>query len=226
MPRPGLGGEEEGDVPRDVQQPHRQGDLVAAGIREPASVPACEDELERRLDGRAELEPPCESLRHLAHRRKRLTRSRAGVGDRLRNERLAHLLRAARPDVRPVEREHLLGVGRVDEEERRSVRDVVVIQLDRLVPVRRAAGGVEERDVVGVDELLRRRSGELAETDCEHRGAQRMLERLPGAEVGRERDRADGLGRANRLLDVRQCSTSSGVGCRHVAILRSVGSSG
>ena len=104
------------------------------------------------------------------------------------------------PDVGPVEREHLRRVGRVDEVEGGSVRDVVAVQLRRLVPVRRAPGGVEERDVVGVRELLRRRSGELAETDREHGGAQRVLERLPGAEVGREREGADHLGGADRPL--------------------------
>ena len=169
-------------------------------VREPASVPAREDVLERRLDVRAELEPAREPLRHLAHRRERLTGSRAGVGDRLLDQRGADLRRPADADVRPVEREHLRGVGRVDEEERGSVRDVVAVELRRLVPVRRAPGGVEERDVVRVRELLRRRSGELAETDREHGGAQRVLERLPGAEVGRERQRADHLGGADRPL--------------------------
>ena len=113
---------------------------------------------------------------------------------------LADLRGPADADVRAVEREHLRGVGRVDQEERGSVRDVVVEHLHRLVPVRGAAGGVQQRDVVGVRKLLRRRSGQLPETDREHGGAQRVLERLPGAEIGRERQRADHLGRADRLL--------------------------
>ena len=46
--------------------------------------------------------------------------------------------------------------------------DVVAEELRGLVPVRRAAGGVQERDVVRVGELLRRRAGELAEADREH----------------------------------------------------------
>ena len=132
----------------------------------------------------------------------------------------ADLRGAAGPDVRPVERKHLRGVGRVDEEERGSVRDVVVVHLDRLVPVRRAPGGVEERDVVGVGELLRRCSGELAEPDGEHGGAQRVLERLPGAEVGREREGADHLGSADRPLARRQhCCDCSWIVRRHVGIL-------
>ena len=63
------------------------------------------------------------------------------------------------PTCGPVEREHLRGVGRVDEEERGSVRDVVAEDLRRLVAVRRTAGGVQERDVVRVGELLRGRAG-------------------------------------------------------------------
>ena len=58
---PGLvrprGREEEGDVPRHVQQTHRQGDLVAADVWKPTAVPAREDVLERCLDVRAEVEP-------------------------------------------------------------------------------------------------------------------------------------------------------------------------
>ena len=46
----------------------------------------------------------------------------------------------------------------------------------------------------------RRRAGELAETNREHRRAQRVLERLAGAEVGGEREGADHLGRTNRPL--------------------------
>ena len=68
------------------------------------------------------------------------------------------------------------------------------------MPVRGAAGGVEERDVVRVGELLRRRSRELAEADCEHGRPQRMLERLSGAEVGCERERPDQLGCAERMV--------------------------
>ena len=59
---------------------------------------------------------------------------------------------------------------------------------------------MEERDVVRVDEILRRRPGELAEPHREHGGAQRVLERLAHAEVRRERERADDLGGADRLL--------------------------
>jgi hypothetical protein len=81
------------------------------------------------------------------------------------------------------------------------MRDVVAEQLRRLVPVRRATRGMEERDVVRIHELLGRRSGELAETNREHGAAQRMLERLPGAEVGCDREGTNHLGRADRSLD-------------------------
>ena len=59
------------------------------------------------------------------------------------------------------------------------MRDVVAEQLRGLVPVRGAAGGVQQGDVVGVRELLGRRTGELAEADREHGRAHRVLERLP-----------------------------------------------
>jgi hypothetical protein len=59
---------------------------------------------------------------------------------------------------------------------------------------------MEERDEVRVRELLGRCSGELTETDREHRSAQRVLERLAGAEVGCERQGANHLGSADRPL--------------------------
>jgi hypothetical protein len=59
---------------------------------------------------------------------------------------------------------------------------------------------MEKGDVIRVRELLRRRSGQLAETDREHGGAQCVLERLPGTEVRRERKSPDQLGSADRLL--------------------------
>ena len=67
---------------------------------------------------------------------------------------VADLRGAAGTDVGLVERENLGRLGRVDEVEGGSVRDVVAVQLRRLVPVRRAPGGVEERDVVSLAELL------------------------------------------------------------------------
>ena len=181
-----------------------------ATLREPLPVPAREDVLERRLDAGAEAEPAGEPLRHLAHRRERLACPRPASAI------AASIIRSrtsggrARPDVVAVEREDLRGVGRVDQVERGPVHDVVAEQLRRLVAVRRAAGGVEERDVVGVRELLRRRPGELAEADREHGRAQRVLERLPGAEVGGERERPDQLGGADRLLHAPTgCSTET-----------------
>ena len=98
-------------------------------VRESAPVPAREDVLERGLDVRAELEPAREPLRDLAHRRERLARPRAGVGDCVLDQRSADFRRAAGADVGLVEREHLRRVGRVDQEEGGSVRDVVAVQL-------------------------------------------------------------------------------------------------
>ena len=195
-----------------MEKTDRQRERIAAGVREAPPVPAREDVLERRLNVRVELEPAREALRNLAHRRERLARPRAGVGDRVFDQRSADFWSAAGADGGLVERKHLCGVGRIDQEEGGSVRDVVVVHLQRLVPVRRAPGGVQEGDVVRVRKFLCRRSGELAEPDREHRGAQRMLERLPGTEVGRERERTDHLGGADRLLAFREG--------RHRAIVR------
>jgi len=107
------------------------------------------------------------------------------VGNGLLDHGGAELRGATEADVGPEERKDLCGVARVDEREHGPRHDVVAVQLRRLVSVRGAPRGVKERDVVRVDELLRRCSGELAETDREHGGAQRVLERLPGAEIGR-----------------------------------------
>ena len=166
--------------------------------RESPSVPAREDVLERRLDARAEAQPAGEALRHLTVHRERMTSDREAVLDGLLDHRGAELGGATEADVRPEERKHFCGVAQVDERERGARHDVVAVELRGLVPVRRAPRGVKERDVEGVDELLRRRSGELAQANREHRAAHRMLERLSGAEVGRERQGADDLGGANR----------------------------
>ena len=187
LARPGRG-EEERDVPRHVEETHRRRDRVASCARESAPIAAREAMLERRLDTRPEVEPTREPLRDLAHRRERLTSPRGGVCDRVFEEGGADLQDLADADVGPVEREHLRRVGRVDEEERCPMRDVVAVELRRLVAVRGASRSVEQRDVVRVDELLRGRAGELSQTDREHGGAQGVLERLSGTEVGRERE--------------------------------------
>ena len=101
-------------------------------------------------------EPPGEPLRHLAHLRERLARPRRRALDRHLDHLRAHLRRSAEPDVGSIELDHLCRVGRVDEIEGGPVRDVVAEQLRRLMSVRRAAGGVKQRDVVGVRQLLAR----------------------------------------------------------------------
>ena len=168
----GAGGrEEERDVARHVQEAHRHRERVAADAREATSVPAREHVLEGSLDAGGEVEPPREALRDLAHRSKRIARARAGVRDRILDERRAGLRGLACPDVCAVEREHLFTARRVDEIERSPVLDVVAVERRRLMPVGCAPRGVEERDVVGVGEVPRGGSGELAEADREHGGA-------------------------------------------------------
>ena len=183
-----------------MQQAHRQRDRVAGDGGKAASVPTSEHELQRCLDVRAEVEPPRKTLRDLAHRRESLTCPRPGVGDRFLDDRRANLRRPADADVGAIELEHLGRTGRVDQEERCAVRDVVAEQLRRLVTVRRAPRGVEQRDVVRIDQILSRGSRQLTEPDHENSRAQRVLEGLAGAEVGRERDRTNHLGGADGLL--------------------------
>ena len=193
-------GEEERKVPRHVEETCRQRQLLAADpSRQALPVPAGEHVLERPLDAGTQLEPACEPLRNLAHRRERLAGSRR-IGERRLDQPLANLRRASRTHVGAVEGEHLRRVGRIDQEEGCPVLDVLAEEERRLVPVRGAAGGVEERDVVRVGDFRRRRSRELAETDGQHRASQGVLERLPGAEIGRQRDRPDDLRCPDRVL--------------------------
>ena len=152
-----------------------------------------------------------EALRDLAHRFQRFARPRAGFGDRLLEHLRANLRRPSEPDEGAIELEHLVRLGGVDQVEGGAVRDVVAEQLPRLVSVRGAAGRVQQRDVVGIGELVSRGARELAEPHREHGRANGVLERLPGAEVGRDRQRGDQLGGANRLLDAH----SGGCGARH-----------
>ena len=177
-----------------------------ATTREVQAVPALKDVFECRLGARTESEPSGESLRHLAVHGQCLAGRRQAVGDGLLDHDGTELRRAAESDVRPEERDDLLGIARVDERERGPRHDVVPVDLRGLVSVRRATRGVQERDVVRIDELLRRRSGELAQPDREHRGAQRVLERLPRPEVGRQRQRTHHLGRTDRPLPGRRPS--------------------
>src|SRR4051812_35518925 len=83
---------------------------------------------------------------------------------------------------------------------------------------------MEERHVVGVRELPRGCSREVAEPDREHRCAQRVLERLTGAEVRREREGTDDLGNAYRLFHRgKRCYCRSRIVYCHKSILRPLG---
>ena len=217
--RPG-GREEHRDVAGDVEDPHRQRDRLAARHSgEAVPVPALEHVSERCLGSLAEAEPGGEALCHLAVHCERLASHVEPVQDRLLDHHGAFLVVSMETDARLEELDDLAHVARVDERERCPRRDVVAVQLGGLVAVRRAAGGVEERGVVGVDELLLRRACELTEPYRDHGGTQRVLERLTGAEVGREREGADDLRRANRLLDRGLCRPCSRGRCRHAQSL-------
>jgi hypothetical protein len=100
------------------------------------------------------------------------------------------------------------------------VGDVVAEELRSLVPVRRTAGGVEQRDVVRVGELLGGSAGELAEADREHGGAQGVLERLSGTEIGSDGERGHHFGQSDRLRGLtRAVHACRGLRGLHGAIL-------
>jgi hypothetical protein len=159
-----------------VEQACGEGDVLPGDPgREPVPVPALEDERQRLQDPGTEAQPAGEPLRDLAVQREGRLGQRERVGQSLRDHLVADLGRPAGADPRRQEGADLLGVPRVDERERRPRRDVVAVQLGRLGPVGGAAEGVQQRDVVRVDELRRRHTGELAEAHGEDRGAQRLL---------------------------------------------------
>jgi hypothetical protein len=60
---------------------------------------------------------------------------------------------------------------------------------------------VQQRDVVGIGEFVRRGAGELAQSDREHGRANGVLDRLSGPQVRGDRQRRDQLGGADGLLD-------------------------
>lgn len=185
-----------------MKDAHRHRDrLTPDDARESEPVPALEDVLERRLRTGVETEPSREALRDLAVHGERLARDRNAVGEDVLDQPRPFLFGKTTSHMRPQEPDDLLHVARIDQRERRSRHDVVAVQLRRLVSVRGASRRVQQRGVVGIGEFLRRRGGELAKSDREHRSSQRVLERLAGAEVGRERESADDLGSTDRLLD-------------------------
>jgi hypothetical protein len=98
--------------------------------------------------------------------------------------------------------------------------DVIAEQLRSLMPIRRAARCVQERDIVGVGQLLGGCSGKLAELNGQHGGAHRVLKWLPGSEVGRDRECANDLRSADRpLRRARHCCDAPDVLCRHITTL-------
>src|SRR6185437_15227293 len=101
--------------------------------------------------------------------------------------------------------------------------DVIAEELRGLVPVRRAARRVEQRDVIRVRELLAGGAGELAEPDGKHGAAQRVLERLPRAEVRGDGQGGHHLGEADGLLDLRSRRANRGLRWAHRAILTARG---
>ena len=144
------GGEEQGDVPRHVQETHRQRDRVAArrpGIpvrpsarRRTRAPPGCP---RRGRASRRTAAPPRTSSRTRRGPSGRRWRSASSISLR------AHLRAAADPDVGFVERKDLRGVGRVDEVEGGSVRDVVAVAAAspraRSTCTRRRAGARRSR---------------------------------------------------------------------------------
>jgi hypothetical protein len=73
------------------------------------------------------------------------------------------------------ERAELVEVPSVDEGELGPRLDVITEQLRLLGSVRGAPDRVQQRDVVGVAQLLRREAPELAEADRQDRRSERVL---------------------------------------------------
>ena len=145
------------------------------------------------IDAGAEAEPPGEALRDLAVQGERRARDLERVLERVGDHRLTNLRRSSLSHDILEERCDLFGVAPVDECELGARLDVVPEELRLLGRVRRAAERVQQRDVVRVHEVRRRELGELSEADGEDRRPERVLEGLTGAQIGRDRHRADHL---------------------------------
>ena len=210
------GRQEDRDVARDMEHPRRRRDRLPRGRAwEPVPVPALEDVRQVRDNAGAEAEPAGEALRDLAVQGERRARDLERVLERVGDHRLTNLRRSSLSHHVHEERADLFGVASVDECELGARLDVVPEELRLLGRVRRAAERVQQGDVVGVHELRRRELRELAEADREDRRPERVLERLTGAQIGRDRHRADHLRGADGRLAPRRsrCGRAAAVGC-------------
>ncbi len=108
---------------------------------------------------------------------------RAGesVGQGVLDHRIPLRRGATTADVGLKVRHDLLEITRIDERELGPRQDVVSVREGGFVTVRGAPRGMQERDVVGICQLVHGGPGELAETDGESGGTECVLERLPGA---------------------------------------------
>ena len=140
-----------------MQHPRRRRDrLPRSRAREPVPIPALEEVRQVRDYAGAEAEPPGEPLRDLAVQGERRAHDLESVLERVGDHSLTNLRRSSLSDHIHEERAKLVEVASIHECELGARLDVVPEELRLLGRVRRATDRVEQRDVVGVDELLRR----------------------------------------------------------------------
>ena len=148
--------EEQRDVSGHVQESGRERDRLARRRRETRARPSARTRTraQPRCPGSRPSQPANRCATSQSSRMPRGPSAR--VRERLLDHRGADLGRPPDPDVGPVERERPPPARSGRRGRTRPGGDVVAEELRRLVPVRGAAGGVQERDVVGVRELLAR----------------------------------------------------------------------
>jgi hypothetical protein len=183
-------------VPRHVEEPRRDRNGVAAcSGREALAVPALERAAERVLDALGEGEP-CRELTgdlavHGEHPPHHRTARRQHSGGHHRTQHR----RSAVAGAGPGEAGDVVEPRDVDDGELDPRPDVVAVHRGHLVRVRRASGRVHQRGVVRGGELGLGHAREPSEPDGEDRRPERVLERLAGAKICRQRERADQLDR-------------------------------
>ena len=183
-------------VARERHHARRPADRLTGGAgREALAVPALERLQQAALHSLWESEPLRQPARDFAGGRVHLARAPLPLGEGGRQ-----LGDAARRGDRTHEPRQLLAAARgVDRRERRPSSDLVTERCAHHVRVGRAAEVAQLRRVVDDRQLPGLHARRLGEPRGDHARAQRMLERLSHAKVGRERDRGHHLGQAELL---------------------------
>jgi hypothetical protein len=184
------------DEVRELDEAHRERDLVPSQARGALAVPAGEEVAHRLAHRRPQTEPLGDHHGGLAVRRHRLVGAAVPLADEGGGEARALPGGSADADVPQHEAEER-EAGEVDVVGGATEGDVVAEPPGELVGVRRAADPGEEGDVVRRLSLAGGRIDPVAEPDGDQTGAQHMLGRLAHAEVDPERQGRDELGEAD-----------------------------